>query len=327
MRRLLAITVTPLLACLVIAGCGSSKPASSASSSSSAASNPNANASVTVAGPFGTTPVVKIPKLDANNKLTVKTVIQGTGATVTKTDDMAANFVLYFWNGTSNSLKANTFTSNPTVIGGTLLPGLETALIGQKVGSRVLAVIPPADGYGTSGNSQLGITGTTTLVFVIDVLKSYVGTASAVGAAESVGGGSLPTVTAKPGSEPKVAVPSSSPPSALVIKTLIKGSGPKLVKGEFVVAKYAAYIWRTKKTFSDTWSQGAPYGFLFDSSSQPLITGWNLGLTGQTVGSRVMLVIPPKDGYGSAGQSQAGITGTDTLVFVIDIIDAFKPTI
>jgi FKBP-type peptidyl-prolyl cis-trans isomerase len=327
MRRLLAITVIPLLACLVIAGCGSSKPASSASSSSSAASNPNANASVTVAGPFGTTPVVKIPKLDANNKLTVKTVIQGTGATVTKTDDMAANFVLYFWNGTSNSLKANTFTSNPTVIGGTLLPGLETALIGQKVGSRVLAVIPPADGYGTSGNSQLGITGTTTLVFVIDVLKSYVGTASAVGAAESVGGGSLPTVTAKPGSEPKVTVPSSSPPSALVIKTLIKGSGPKLVKGEFVVAKYAAYIWRTKKTFSDTWSQGAPYGFLFDSSSQPLITGWNLGLTGQTVGSRVMLVIPPKDGYGSAGQSQAGITGKDTLVFVIDIIDAFKPTI
>jgi FKBP-type peptidyl-prolyl cis-trans isomerase len=326
MRRLLAITVIPVLACLVIAGCGSSKPSSSASSSSSAAANPNANASVTVAGAFGTTPVVKIPKLDANNKLTVKTVIQGTGATVTKTDDMAANFVLYFWNGTSNSLKANTFTSNPTVIGGSLLPGLETALIGQKVGSRVLAVIPPADGYGTSGNSQLGITSTTTLVFVIDVLKSYVGTASAFGAAESVGGGSLPTVTAKPGSEPKVTVPSSSPPSALVIKTLIKGSGPKLAKGEFVVAKYAAYIWRTKKTFSDTWSQGAPYGFVYDSPSQPLITGWNEGLAGQTVGSRVMLVIPPKDGYGTTGQSQAGITGTDTLVFVVDIIDAFKPT-
>jgi len=172
MRRLLAITVIPLLACLVIAGCGSSKPSSSASSSSSAATNPNANADVTVAGTFGTAPVVKIPKFDANNKLTVKTVIQGTGATVTKSDAMAANFVLYFWNGTSNSLKANTFTSNPTVIGGTMLPGLETALIGQKVGSRVLAIIPPADGYGTSGNSQLGIKGTTTLVFVIDVLKS-----------------------------------------------------------------------------------------------------------------------------------------------------------
>src|SRR6516165_7715088 len=173
MRRLLAITVVPLLACLVVAGCGSSKPSSSASSSSSAAANSNANASVTVAGVFGTTPVVKIRKLDANNKLTVKTVIQGSGPTVTKTDALAANFVLYFWDGTTNTLKANTFTSNPTVIGGTMLPGLETALIGQKVGSRVLAIVPPADGYGTSGNSQLGITGTTTLVFVIDVLKSY----------------------------------------------------------------------------------------------------------------------------------------------------------
>ena len=37
-----------------------------------------------------------------------------------------------------------------------------------------------------------------------------------------------------------------------------------------------------------------------------------------------MLVIPPKDGYGSAGQSQAGIKGTDTLVFVVDILDALK---
>jgi peptidylprolyl isomerase len=326
MRRLLAITVIPLLACLVLAGCGSSKPASSASSSSSAASNPNANASVTVAGAFGTTPVVKIPKLDANNKLTVKTLIQGTGATVTKSDAMAANFVLYFWDGTSNSLRFNSFTSNPTVIGGNILPGLETALIGQKVGSRILAVIPPADGYGAAGDSQLGVKGTTTLVFVIDVLKSYPATASASGATESNGGGSLPTVTAKPGSEPTVIVPSSSPPSALVIKTLIKGSGPKLVKGEFVVAKYTAYIWRTKKTFSDTWSQGSPYGFVFDSSSQRLITGWNEGLASQNVGSRVMLVIPPKDGYGSGGQSQAGITGTDTLVFVVDILDAFKPT-
>jgi len=38
-----------------------------------------------------------------------------------------------------------------------------------------------------------------------------------------------------------------------------------------------------------------------------------------------MLVIPPKDAYGTTGASQAGITGKDTLVFVIDIIDALKP--
>jgi FKBP-type peptidyl-prolyl cis-trans isomerase len=326
MRRLLAITVVPLLACLVIAGCGSSKPSSSASSSSSAAANSNANASVTVAGAFGTTPTVKIPKLDANNKLTVKTVIQGTGPTVTKTDAMAANFVLYFWDGTTNSLKANTFTSNPTVIGGTMLPGLESALIGQKVGSRVLAVIPPADGYGTAGNSQLGIKGTTTLVFVIDVLKSYSDTASASGTTESNGGGTLPTVTPHAGSAPTVTIPSNSPPSGLVTKTLIKGTGPKLVKGQYVVAQYTGYIWRTKKVFDSSWTSGSPFGFVIGASPEQVISGWDTGLAGQTVGSRVMLVIPPKDAYGSGGASQAGITGKDTLVFVVDIIDAFKPT-
>jgi FKBP-type peptidyl-prolyl cis-trans isomerase len=326
MRRLLAITVIPLLACLVIAGCGSSKPSASSSSSSSAGANSaNANASVSVAGAFGTTPVVKIPKLNANNKLTVKTVIPGTGSTVTKADAMAANFVLYFWSGTSNTLKANTFTQNPTVIGGTMLPGLETALIGQKVGSRVLAVIPPAEGYGTSGNSQLGITGSTTLVFVIDVIKSYADTASASGAQESSGGGSLPTVTAHAGSAPTITVPANNPPSALVTKTLVKGSGPKVVKGQFVIAQYTGSIWRTKKVFDSSWTSGSPFGFVIGASPEQVIPGWDTGLAGQTVGSRVMLVIPPKDAYGSAGQSQAGITGKDTLVFVVDIIDAFKP--
>jgi len=326
MRRLLAITVIPLLVCLVIAGCGSSKPSASASSSSSAAANnSNANASVKVTGAFGATPAVSIPKLKANNKLTVKTVIQGPGPTVTKSDAMAANFVLYFWDGTSNSLKANTFTSNPTVIGGTMLPGLETALIGQKVGSRVLAVIPPADGYGTAGNSQLGITGTTTLVFVIDVIKSYPDTASASGAQQSNGGGTLPTVTAHTGSAPTITIPANSPPSGLVTKTLIKGSGPKVVKGQYVIAQYTGYIWRTKKVFDSSWSSGSPFGFVIGASPEQVISGWDTGLAGQTVGSRVMLVIPPKDAYGSTGASQAGITGTDTLVFVVDIIDAFKP--
>src|SRR5260370_13025052 len=327
MRRVLAITVIPLLACLVIGGCGSSKPsASSSSSASAAANNSNATASVTVAGAFGATPVVKIPKLDANNKLTVKTVIAGTGSTVTKADAMAANFVLYFWNGTTSALKANTFTQNPTVIGGRMLPGLETALIGQKIGSRVLAVIPPADGYGTAGNSQLGITGSTTLVFFIDLIKSYADTASASGAQESAGGGTLPTVTAQTGGAPTITIPAKNPPSALVTRTLIKGSGPKVIKGQYVIAQYTGYIWRTKKVFDSSWTSGSPFGFVIGASPEQVISGWDSGLAGQTLASRVILVIPPKDAHGSTGASPAGIPATDTLVFVVDVIDAFKPT-
>ena len=324
MRRSLALIAIPLLACVVLAGCGSSKPAASSSSSSSASASPGANTAVTATGSFGTAPKVVIPKAKPGNSLEVRTLIQGTGATLTKSDAMAANFVLYFWTGTTSALKANTFTSSPTVIGGTMLPGLESALIGKKVGSRILAVIPPAQGYGTSGNSQLGITGSTTLVFVIDVLKSYSDTASATGAQESSGGGTLPAVSAKAGSAPTLTFPSSSPPSALVTKTLVKGNGPKVAKGEYVIAQYTGYIWRTKKVFGSSWSSGTPFGFVIGASPEQVIPGWDKGLAGQTVGSRVMLSIPPAEGYGSAGQSQAGITGKDTLVFVVDIIDAFK---
>ena len=40
------------------------------------------------------------------------------------------------------------------------------------------------------------------------------------------------------------------------------------------------------------------------------------------MGSRLLLVIPPADGYGEAG-SPPKIAGTDTLVFVIDILAAY----
>ena len=325
MRRFLALIAIPLLACMVLAGCGgSSKSTASSSSSASAGSSPGANTAVTATGAFDKTPKVTIPKAKPGTGLTVKTLIQGSGTTLTKSDALAANFVLYFWQGTSSTLKASTFGTNPTVIGGTMLPGLESALIGKKVGSRILAVIPPAQGYGTSGNSQLGITGSTTLVFVIDVLKSYSDTAGATGAQVSTGGGSLPTVSAKSGTAPTLIFPSSSPPSALVTKTLVKGSGPKVAKGDYVIAQYVGYIWRTKKVFTSSWSSKTPFLFIIGASPSKVITGWDKGLTGQIVGSRVMLSIPPADGYGSAGQSQAGVTGKDTMVFVVDILDAFK---
>jgi FKBP-type peptidyl-prolyl cis-trans isomerase len=326
MRRSLALIAIPLLACVVLAGCGgSSKPAASSSASASAsasgATSPGANTAVTATGVFDKAPKVTIPKATPGNSLKVRTLIQGSGAMLTKSDALAANFVLYFWQGTSSSLKASTYAASPTVIGGTMLPGLESALIGKKVGSRILAVIPPSQGYGTSGNSQLGITGSTTLVFVIDVLKAYSDTASATGSQVSAGGGNLPTVSAKSGTAPTLTFPSSAAPGALVTKTLVKGNGPKVAKGDYVIAQYVGYIWRTKKVFGSSWSAGSPFGFVIGASPEQVIPGWDKGLVGQTAGSRVMLSIPPAQGYGTSGASQAGIKGNDTLVFVVDIID------
>ena len=50
-----------------------------------------------------------------------------------------------------------------------LLPGMVKGLTGQTVGSRVLLVIPPADGY-PDGNATPSIKPGETLVIVADVL-------------------------------------------------------------------------------------------------------------------------------------------------------------
>ena len=104
-------------------------------------------------------------------------------------------------------------------------------------------------------------------------------------------------------------------------RTLVKGGGAKVAKGDYVIAQYVGYIWRTQKVFGSSWSSGSPFGFVIGASPEQVIPGWDKGLVGQTAGSRVMLSIPPAQGYGSSGASQAGIKGNDTLVFVVDIID------
>ncbi len=86
--------------------------------------------------------------------------------------------------------------------------------------------------------------------------------------------------------------------------------------------QYTGVNWRTKKVFDSSWSRSTP--FALNIGVGQVIKGWDTGLIGQTVGSRVMLVIPPAEGYGKTGSSQAGIKGTDTLVFVVDILEATK---
>ena len=314
MRRVVALFVISLFAGLALAACGSSAP-------------PSPNASVTAKGSFGSSPSVTIPKQKPTGTLAVKILIQGNGPTITKSDLFLSNFTIYVWSGTTNKLLDSTYSSSPQVLPASLLPGIQSAVAGKKVGSRVLVVVPPKQGYGTSGNSQLGVTGSDTLVFVMDLIQKYSsGTVSASGTHVSSGGGDLPTVSAAQGSAPKVTIPKGvTPPTTLVTKTLIKGSGPVVTKGEFVVAQYTGVNWRTGQVFDSSWERSLPYSFKIGASPSQVIPGWDQGLVGQTVGSRVLLVIPPKDAYGSAGQSQAGIKGTDTLVFVVDIISAVSP--
>jgi peptidylprolyl isomerase len=278
-----------------------------------------------VTGGFDKAPVVKIPSQKASAKLKVATLIQGSGLPLTKTDAFVGNYTIYKWAGSSHSLLQSTFkTGSPTLFTGQLLPGLESALIGKKMGSRVLAVIPPTDAFGAKGDPQAGIKGTDTLVFVVDMLKNFAPTASVSGTQVAAGKG-LPTVSSTTGAAPTIKIPSSKPPTTLVTKALITGTGPKVAQGDTVVVQYTGVNWTTGKVFDASWKHGTggqPFGFTIGASPSQVISGWDKGLIGQSVGSRVLLVIPPADGYGKTGSPQAGIKGTDTLVFVVDIIAA-----
>ena len=175
-------------------------------------------------------------------------------------------------------------------------------MTGQKVGSRVLAVIPPKDAFGATGNSSIGVGANDTVVFVIDMLKSFDNTAGVSGTQTSNGGGALPTVTAgAAGKGPTITIPNTAAPKTLQVKTLIKGTGPVVKKGQYLVVQYTGVNWRTKKVFDSSWSRSEPFATAIGEGQ--VIKGWDTGLVGQTVGSRVLLVIPPADGYGKSGSS------------------------
>ena len=319
MHRAAALAVIPLLAAIAVAGCGSSS-----SSSSAAAAASDTYKSVTVTGTFNKAPTVTIPKETGSGPLLTKTVIQGTGAKLTSSGGLIGNYVAYDWSGkTSKQLGSSYSQGTPSLFVGSLLPGLETALVGQKLGSRVLAVIPPKDAFGSTGNSTEGIGANDTLVFVIDMISTF-GTSSVPGTQATNGGGSLPTVTAPAANStagPTIKIPAkTTAPKALQVKTLIKGKGAVVKKGQDLAVQYTGVIWRTGAVFDSSWARSTPLTTVIGEGQ--VIKGWDTGLVGQTVGSRVLLVIPPADGYGSSGASQAGIKGTDTLVFVVDVLAA-----
>ena len=114
-------------------------------------------------------PAVSIPKTAAPTAFNRSIIIQGKGDTVKKGQSVLVHYTGYLWNGTT--FDSTWESGQPTkfvVDTQHLIPGFVKALTGVKVGSQVIAVIPPSLGYGTAGNGT--IPGNSTLVFVVDVL-------------------------------------------------------------------------------------------------------------------------------------------------------------
>jgi peptidylprolyl isomerase len=184
-------------------------------------------------------------------------------------------------------------------------PVLIDVLVGAHVGADFL--------YGVVDTST---DPASTVVMAVTVVDTVTPLAKAEGTpVEPVDG--LPVVTLDETGKPSVEIPDTDPPTQMVVQPTIKGDGEVVEENDSVTVHYSGWLWDGTQ-FDSSWEKGAPASFTLADGK--LIDGWVQGLAGQTVGSQVLLVIPPELGYGDEDAANGAIPGGSTLVFVVDIL-------
>ncbi|BCJ48949.1 hypothetical protein Asp14428_04240 [Actinoplanes sp. NBRC 14428] len=103
----------------------------------------------------------------------------------------------------------------------------------------------------------------------------------------------------------------------LTVKSLVAGKGPKLTAGQTIQANYVGVTYKDGKQFDSSWDRGQPAEFPVGVGQ--LIKGWDQGLVGVPVGSRVQLDIPADLAY---GENATGGRPAGDLRFVVDVLAA-----
>lgn len=129
----------------------------------------------------------------------------------------------------------------------------------------------------------------------------------------------LPTASGTFGDKPALSFPEGPAPGDLVVDVLERGEGAIVEAGQTIEVNYLGQVWGGD-IFDNSYDRGATIEFPIGVGV--VISGWDSGLVGKAIGSRVLLSIPPHEGYGPNGAPRAGIGGDDVLVFVTDIVDA-----
>jgi peptidylprolyl isomerase len=314
---------------LALSACGSgSSPSKKSSASASASASPSASASSSgapapaappkpaagalfpaVAGSFGQKPTLSFPTTKPSTKLQVKVLSTGSGPTVVKNNLIIVNYLGQIWQGKDFDNSYDSKAPLGTAIGaGKVIKGWDDALVGKKVGSRVLMVIPPAEGYGSAGQSAAGIKGTDTLAFVVDIIAQYsksdIGDTKAV--VQKVSTAPV-TVTGALGTAPKITVAKeAAAPTAPKTTVLAKSTGKAVTPGT-VVLQYVVVDF-TGTLIESTFAEGQPQATQVAAAT----SGGSAfdGIIGVPIGSRVLIV--------TQVQSQ---TGTATPVAIVaDIV-------
>ena len=290
-----------------LSACSDSKSGAESSSTTSIDVKTASLDKVEVSGAIGEKPSLAFDPAFVGSKDEFRVIEVGTGPAVTTGERVTVNYVAV---GGSDGVELDTtWGKTPQKISvGTnaVLPVIDEAIIGQPVGTRVLV-----SSDSTEANGQW-------ILFVFDIVDAKAIPTAAEG--ETIAPlPNLPLVTVDNGI-PTIAKPTGDAPTTLVVEQLVKGTGPVVAAGQTVTMQYTGIIWASGTVFDSSWSSAAVD---FPVGQGQVIAGFDEGIVGQTVGSRILIVIPPDKGYGTEGNTQAGITGTDTLVFVVDLLDAY----
>lgn len=120
-------------------------------------------------------PGITLPEDVPPTTLRVADLKAGSGATIERGDTAVIQYTGVIWkpeDASDGTVFDSSWTTgapvNVVVKKGQTVPGLVTALAGQKVGSQVLAILPPSQAYGSQSTST--IPANATLVFVVDIL-------------------------------------------------------------------------------------------------------------------------------------------------------------
>lgn len=262
-----------------------------------------ANTALEVTGSAGSPPTLEYtPPLDVP-EVRSEVLWPGTGRELADGDPVLLN--LYAQDARDATVLQNTYADAPqwlalddSSVGGELADELR----GQRVGARLLHV-EEDDGV--------------PVVLVVDVLPTRAdGEAVAPEAAEGV-----PTVTLAEDGAPTITIPpDAAPPGDLGIRPLIRGDGRQVEAGQVVTVRYTGVRWSDGEVFDTSWAPDAAPSSVMIGLGE-VIEGWEQGLLEQSVGSQVMLVVPPELGYEGTASPLAG----ETLVYVVDILDAHFP--
>lgn len=300
--RPIAILSAAAVSALLLAGCGSAaSPEASPSGTvadlcGSAASSGAESQAITVDGDQGT---------DSTATFTAPLDVTEVQRTVLQEGDgqiAAGDFVQYAYTvfDATTGAKLASLGYEP----GQVLPTQVSAESGGQLfgcdgpGARIVATAPSTET-------------TPAVVYVLDVLE-VVPTAAWGDEQAPVDG--LPTVELTDDGAPTITVPDADAPTATEIAVLKKGDGATVASGDTVLVQYTGALWSDGTVFDSSWENGTPTTF----ATTQVVTGFAKALEGQAVGSQVLAVIPPAEGYGDA--EQGAIPANSTLVFVVDIL-------